>query len=258
MTALKTSTAGGPPGFFIQDGTTKYGGMFVATKDPPTVKVGNKVDVTGDYEEVNGLSQLSNAAITVVDPGTKLALKPIEVDPKTYGSFENKGAAGEPWETMLCVVKGPIAVSVMNADGNEDKTKDKDYDEFAITDVKLRIDDALFEGLDNNYPVGSAFKEIVGICSFAFGNRKIWPRSASDVVLAEGGVAPPNDPGGQAPPGGPSVPEDDRLTDPAAAARRAAMQERGGCSSVPGTTDVRGSVLLALGLALVLRKRRQT
>lgn len=176
VTAVKNAGSGSY-GFFIQENGSQYAGMFVVTPGvKPTVKVGNKIDVEGDYEEVYGVSQLSNAKLDVKDSGTVLGLTPIVIDPAVYASTANKSAAGEPWETMLCLVNGPVTVSTQNADAP------KDYDEFAVTESNLRVDDNIYDALDNNYPVGASFQQIVGICGFSFDNRKIWPRTAGDMT----------------------------------------------------------------------------
>jgi hypothetical protein len=151
----------GTYGFFIQEGTAEYSGMFVATPNvKPTVKVGTKVDV--------------------VDNGTTLPFEPVVIDPAVYASTANKGAAGEPWEGMLCVVNGPVAVSMQNAD-----KAPADFDELAVTASNLRVDDYLYDALDNNYPVGTSFAKIVGICGYSYNNRKVWPRSADDLPPAQ-------------------------------------------------------------------------
>lgn len=179
VTAVKAAGSGAY-GFFVQDGAAPYSGMFVATPNVKlTVKVGNRVDVEGDYEEVFGLSQLSNAKVAIVDGGDALPFQPVVIDPAVYGSTADKGAAGEPWEAMLCVVTGPVSVSKQNAD-----PAPADYDEFAVTTSNLRVDDNLYDALDNNYPVGSSFASIVGICGYSFDNRKVWPRGAGDLTLA--------------------------------------------------------------------------
>ncbi|HVH47604.1 MAG TPA: hypothetical protein VM925_34950, partial [Labilithrix sp.] len=175
VTAVKTAGSGAY-GFFIQEAGAQYAGMFVATPGvKPTVQVGNKVDVEGDYEEVFGMSQLSKSKVVVKDPGTTLSLAPVVIDPATYASTASKGAAGEPWEGMLCVVNGPVAVSQLNADTTGD------FDEFAVTPSNLRVDDYVYDALDNTYAVGTSFQKIVGICGYSYDNRKIWPRSAADL-----------------------------------------------------------------------------
>ncbi|HVJ88156.1 MAG TPA: amidohydrolase family protein, partial [Labilithrix sp.] len=176
VTAVKDAGAGAF-GFFIQEAGAEFAGMFVATPgSKPTLKVGNRIDIEGDYEEVFGMSQLSNVKFTVRDAGTTLPFEPVVIDPAVYASAASSGAAGEPVEGMLCVVNGPVSVSLMNADTGGD------YDEFAVTASNLRVDDNLYDALDNNYPVGTTFQTIVGICGYSYNQRKIWPRSASDIV----------------------------------------------------------------------------
>jgi len=172
VTAVKDGGSGAY-GFFIQEGTGHYSGMFVATPgNKPTLKVGNRIDIEGDYVEVFGMSQLENVKVTVVDAGTTLPFGPVTVDPAVYASTAN----GEPWEGMLCQVNGPIAVSNVNPDAPAD------HDEFAVGAMGLRVDDNLYPDLDNNFPVGTTFDKIVGICGFSFDNRKIWPRGPADIT----------------------------------------------------------------------------
>jgi hypothetical protein len=72
-----------------------------------------------------------------------------------------------------------VSVAIVNADAP------KDFDEFSITDGSsgvLRVDDFLYDALDNNYALGATFSKVVGICGFSFSNRKVYPRSAADLV----------------------------------------------------------------------------
>lgn len=179
VTAYKNVGAG-QWGFFIQaNSTAQFQGMFVATNGAPNVSVGDLVDVEGDYEEVFGLSQLSNP--TVTKKGTATVPEPVVIDPATYASTASGSAAGEPWEGMLCRVQN-VTVTLENADG-----PGNDYDEFTIgpqtnTSVQLRVDDYIYDALDNTFPVGTNFTRIDGICGFSFSQRKLWPRTASDLV----------------------------------------------------------------------------
>lgn len=173
VTAVK-SAGGGTFGFFIQAPTAaQWQGIFVATpgNNALNVKVGNKVDVEGDYEVLFDMDQLGSAQWKITDPGTTLPFEPLVVDHATYA---NK-TGGEPWEGVLCKITGPIAVSTQNADGSQD------FDEFAIGASKLRVDDYLYDALDNTYAVGTSFPNVTGICGYSFSNRKVWPRSATDL-----------------------------------------------------------------------------
>ena len=81
---------------------------------------------------------------------------------------------GEKLEGMLCAVHGPVAVTNANPDAP------LDFDELVVTG-DLRIDDFLWPALDNTFAVGTAFGNVVGICHWSHGNRKIYPRSAADL-----------------------------------------------------------------------------
>lgn len=181
VTAIRNRMGNGMPNFgvYIQDSNQTYHGMFVELAAAPTVVVGNRIDVEGDYEEVFNQSFLRNAKVTVVDPGTTLPFGPVVIDPAVYASEASNDAAGEPFEGMLCQINN-ATVRVQNSDAP------MDFDEFGIATtsatLNLRIGDALYEAMDNNYPVNQSFTRIVGICGYAFGNRKVWPRGATDLV----------------------------------------------------------------------------
>jgi hypothetical protein len=117
------------------------------------------------------MDQLGSAQWKITDPGTTLPFEPLVVDHATYA---NK-TGGEPWEGVLCKIAGPITVSTQNADGMQD------FDEFTIGASKLRVDDYLYDPLDNNYALNTSFPNVVGICGYSFSNRKIWPRDAADL-----------------------------------------------------------------------------
>ena len=167
VTAVK-SVGGGDQGFFVQvPGATSFGAIFVSMMNP-TVKVGNVVDVTGTYEEVFALSYLTTPQVTVTDPKTTSTIIPLVVSSATLGDK----TAGEPYEGMLVQV-GPVAITKINPDAP------KDYDEFEVTGP-LRVDDYIFDALDNTAAVGTSFTKIVGVAGWSFANRKLWPRDASD------------------------------------------------------------------------------
>jgi len=170
VTALRVG--GSVQGFYIQaPASGNFQGMFVNTgTSAPTVKVGNKVTVEGDYDEVFSTSHLLRPKVTVTDTGTTLPFGPLVLDPAEIADATN----GEVYEGMLCRVNA-VTVTVMNADDP------KDFDEFVVTG-SLRVDDSLYTALDNTYPVGTTFQSITGICAFDFSNRKLWPRTAADVV----------------------------------------------------------------------------
>jgi cytosine/adenosine deaminase-related metal-dependent hydrolase len=172
VTAVRTTPSPTPLGFYIQaPASGNFQGMFVNTGTaPPTVKVGNKVTVEGDYDEVFSTSHLLRPNITVTDAGTTLPFGPMILDPADIAA----DPGGEPYEGMLCQINA-VAVVTVNPDAP------KDFDEFVVTG-NLRVDDTLYTPLDNTYPVDTTFTKIIGICAFDFSNRKIWPRSAADIT----------------------------------------------------------------------------
>lgn len=166
VTAIRTDS---DPGFFVQtNSTAPFSGFFVS-QTAPTVQVGNEVKVAGRYTETYGVTTISSPRITVVNAGTTLPFSPFVLTTAAYS-----GAAGEPYEGMLCQFNS-ATVTQTNADAPQD------FDETQI-DTTMRIDDACYATLDNAYPVGTTFSRITGICGWSFSNRKIFPRGATDIV----------------------------------------------------------------------------
>jgi cytosine/adenosine deaminase-related metal-dependent hydrolase len=168
---------GGGRGFYAQldNGGLPFSGLYVETGAvSPTVSVGNKVDVEGDYEELFNVTTLRNVVVKVTGATTTLPFAP-----KVFTTTDITSAANaEPYESMLCEID-TATVSVMNADAP------KDFDEFTITDASagaLRVDDYLYDALDNTYAVSTAFSKVVGVYGFSFSNRKLYPRSAADLA----------------------------------------------------------------------------
>lgn len=177
-------------GFFAQIDTggvpVPLSGLFVETGTvSPTVVVGNKVEVEGDYSEVpigagsNPITTLRDPVITVTSAGTTLPFGPTvfpTADISNVGAVD--GVSAEGYEAMLCEVDA-VTVSNINPDAP------KDFDEFTVIDgsaTGLRVDDELVDALDNNYALGTAFSKVIGVCGPTFVNRKIFPRSAADLV----------------------------------------------------------------------------
>jgi hypothetical protein len=178
VTALRPDT-GTSRGFYIQNNTNEpWNGIFVFTgAASPAVKVGNKVAVSGTYVEFNGLSEISNPSVQVLDPGVVLPFAPTLLDPATLATGKPNA---EPFESML-VRTGPVAITVLNPDAP------MDFDEFSVTGA-LRVDDQLSDGvkdagLNNACIVGVKFDDIVGVVGFSFANSKLLPRTKADVVL---------------------------------------------------------------------------
>jgi cytosine/adenosine deaminase-related metal-dependent hydrolase len=169
-------------GFFAQvdNGGLPFSGIYVLTGAVnPTVSIGNKVDVEGDYVEAFNITTLKNPVIKVTGVGTTLPFAPkvfTTADLTNVGATQ--GPMAEAYECMLVEVD-TVTVSVMNADAP------KDFDEFTVSDASagaLRVDDYCYDPLDNTYAVGTPFSKIIAVAGFSFSNRKLYPRSAADLV----------------------------------------------------------------------------
>ncbi len=182
VTGLRTAGTG-TRGFYAQlnNGGLPFSGLFIDTGAvSPTVSIGNKVDVEGDYEEVFAITTLRNVVIKVTGVLTALPFAPIVV---TTADVSNvlavDGPKAEGLESMLIEVDN-VKVTNMNPDAP------KDFDETTIADAvaggDLRVDDYMFDALDNTYAVDTAFTKVIGIAGFSFANRKMFPRSAADLV----------------------------------------------------------------------------
>ena len=148
-----------------------YSGIYIYEQFAPgTVALGNDVEVQGTYVEYYGLAEITDATVTVTNASGAL-IEPLVVDP---ANVVDGDVDGEKYEGMFVRVEN-VTVTEENADG------DSDYDEFAIT-AGLRIDDFIWEEMDNTYPVGTTFSSITGVLHYAYGNYKIVPRNAEDLV----------------------------------------------------------------------------
>ena len=172
-------------GFFAQDASvaagTPFSGLFVNTGTAaPTAAVGNIVEIEGDYEELFAVTSLNNVKVKVTN--NKTTLDGITAQLFSTADISNVGAtqgpSAEGFESMLCEVNA-VAVSNANPDAP------KDFDEFTVANdgvTGLRVDDYLFDALDNTYVLTTPFTKVVGVCGFTFSYRKIYTRSASDLV----------------------------------------------------------------------------
>jgi cytosine/adenosine deaminase-related metal-dependent hydrolase len=162
-------------GYYVQKNSTNpLSGLYVNTGSsvrPTNIAIGNRITVEGTYQELYDLTQITNPTVTVDSTSTTLPFNPVVIaDPSTIATG---GAQGEQYEAMLCQVNN-VSVVTQNPDAPND------YDEFQVTG-NLRVGDQLYSALDNTYAVGTTFPKIVGVCTFTYANRKIWPRSAADL-----------------------------------------------------------------------------
>ncbi|MBS2019456.1 MAG: amidohydrolase family protein [Deltaproteobacteria bacterium] len=188
--------------FYVQEAATSapWQGIYVPagalTGTAATgALVGNEVTVTGLYSEVFNVSQIV-AATVVRETTTATTMTPLAVSVSQINTAA--GAAAEPYESLLVRiddggVPGGLAITNDNPDTGP-------FFEIVVTG-NLRLDDFIVPRYGTPatctpspcaYPPptltnGRAFTSITGIGGFSFGNRKLYPRTAS----ATGDIQPP-------------------------------------------------------------------
>ncbi|MFO0749890.1 MAG: lamin tail domain-containing protein [Myxococcota bacterium] len=131
------------------------------------VAVGDELDVDGNYYEFFENSQVYLTKATVT--GTAAVPAPFIIE---YGSYvATDGPLAEMFEGVLVKV-----VDVYTTHTRPDCPQE--YGEFEVSG-KLRIDDL---GYKWDARLGDHFTSITGPLNYTFGNHKIEPRDASDVV----------------------------------------------------------------------------
>ena len=152
-------------GFWIQDGSGAWNGIFVRTEEAPTVSLGDDLTVSATVQENFGLTRLNSVTdITVNSAGNPL---PAAVLLAT-------GDAGvEEYESVLISVVD--AVCTDNNLGNG---------EWLVNDGSgdFMVDDQLY----NANPETFMTYDLTGISTYSFDNFKLLPRNADDVTVGEG------------------------------------------------------------------------
>ncbi len=154
-------TAAYDEGFWIQDGTGAWSGVFVR-EDNPGVLVGDDVDVTGTVQENFGLTRINS--VTEITVNSSMNMLPA-------AEVLTTGTAGvEEFESVLVQLD-----AVTCTDDN------LGFGEWEINDGsgEYRVDDELYDAepqVLNGY-------DIVGVAYFSFSNFKLLPRDMNDVTL---------------------------------------------------------------------------
>ena len=154
--------------FWCQDRqSSTYAGIYVFSRsEEGSVALGNDVQVQGTYQEYYGLAELTDVTITVTDAAGSM-IAPMVLDPANIPD-------PEIYEGMFIRFEN-VEVTAENADSNGD------YDEFAVTGG-FRVDDFIWDDMDNNYPVGTTFSSITGMMHYSYSNYKLIPRNEDDLV----------------------------------------------------------------------------
>lgn len=147
-------------GFFIQNGTGPWSGIYVYTGSTPDVSIGDLVQVTGTVDEYYGLTQVKDATVTKL--GTAEVPAPVVL---------NTGEVSqEQWESVLVKVENVVVTQEPN-----------EYGEWYMDDGSgpAMVDDLMYEYKATE---GQRLKYVTGVVYYSFGNFKIEPRDASDIA----------------------------------------------------------------------------
>jgi hypothetical protein len=144
-----------------------FSGIFVYTgSSGPSVAVGDRVTVSGIVADYYGQLQISDVVNLTVESQNNPEPTPVSATPAEIGPG---GSRGEPLEGVV--------VQVTNVDVTGVETQ---YSEFQIENI-LWVNDYLY--LVDPFPVvGDHFSSITGIVHWSFGEHRLDPRSADDLV----------------------------------------------------------------------------
>ena len=168
-----------PPGFFVQEpgseSTPEYSGIYVYIVDEQAaidlagiVAVGAAVDIQGTYTEYYDLSEISiDEATDVTVVGTDV-VNPVNVDACDVATG---GTVQEAYEGVLVRVTNTDVT-----DGNPDDPNE--YNEFEVEGC-LRVDDLFHDAAGE---LGDHYASLSGPLYFAYGDAKLEPREAADVI----------------------------------------------------------------------------
>ena len=159
--------------------------VFLGTIAPPTVIIGDVVDVIGVYDDYYGLAELNlspdhggSGSVTVVGVGAV-------PEPELLRAWQTKTAnplEAEKWESVLVQLENLTALDL-----------DPGYGEwfaeefgFAVNDTTRCDDGAGVSGP----PAGTQMSSITGILHFSYDDFKIEPRAEYDIVYVGAAPAP--------------------------------------------------------------------
>ena len=153
---------GASPGFFMQDGTGPWTGLYVFTATTG-LNIGDRVGVTGIVTEFNGQTQLATVTnVQAISTGQTLT-------PTAITTAEGNT---EPYESVLVIVQ------------NASCTASGPFGQYTVNDGSgnVLVDDVTYA---HPFMVGSDYN-ITGALQYAFSEWRILPRSAADVTLVTG------------------------------------------------------------------------
>ena len=152
--------------FAMAEAAGAWHGIYVDHSGSYTPTVGHEVQVQGTVEENYGFTQIDYITHTVLTTGT------MPYTPSVISTAE--AADGEAYEGVLVEVQDVIV-----------SDEDLGYGEWEVDDGSgpARVDDM---GYAYDATLGNALDLVRGMLNYSFGNFKIEPRDADDIIEATG------------------------------------------------------------------------
>ena len=150
-------------GFFIQNGTGPWSGIYVYLGASPNVNQGDYVQVVGTVKEYYGLTQLNAAPEDVTILGTADLPEPV--------ALPTGEVSQEQWESVLVKVENVVVTN-----------PNLGYGEWEIDDGSgpVVVDDLIYPYTPQ---ADQELSYVIGVVYYSYGNFKIEPRSAEDISL---------------------------------------------------------------------------
>ncbi|MCB0766871.1 MAG: T9SS type A sorting domain-containing protein [Flavobacteriales bacterium] len=151
-------------GYFLQDGTGPWNGIFVNDATNAPVR-GDLVEVTASVQENFGFTRLTGVSAFMVMSSGNAEPAPEVLDPTS--------ASQEQWESVLVTVPDVECTGAPN-----------NFAEWPITNWlgSMLVDDVLYEYT----PTVGAFYNVTGPTQYAFSAWRVLPRDVNDVSVGSG------------------------------------------------------------------------
>ncbi|MEF8826093.1 MAG: 5'-nucleotidase C-terminal domain-containing protein [Halapricum sp.] len=177
VTTTGVVTAVNEDGFFVQDGTGAFSGLYVTGET--TVSAGDQVELTGQVEESYGLTQLN---VSVSDGSVTVSGSAPVPDPVTVSTTN---VSSEAYEGVLVRVTN---VTVTGAPSSST------YGEWFVDDGtgEARIDDVTVGDVSAPDESGGMISALVGPTYYSFDNFKIQPKSIHNYTASTADQAQPD------------------------------------------------------------------
>ncbi|MFB6112143.1 MAG: metallophosphatase, partial [Halobacteriaceae archaeon] len=161
-TGVVTAVRSDGAGYYIQNGTGQYSGVYVYTGGGVDVSVGDRVRITAPVTEYYGLTEIDVSGDATVE-----VLGTAEVPDPTVVETGNVGQ--EAYEGVLVAVENVEATSLPDSNG-----------EWVVNDGSGPANIASVNAGDDVAPAfqGENFSRIVGPVTYSFGAFKILPKTA--------------------------------------------------------------------------------